>query len=228
MTTSTKITVAPVIPSFDSGAKSIIAAQKAADAVAIKTSEAIVMAIQKHLDSCAVAGVPRDLGGVNAIGRSIRDCQVFIDAVAIGFFEKKTITEYGQGAMRAYFHNVFFTASLKNDPAFKIPARDGTVKKGPVSTTTVAALHKTLIKALQQARQLGLIEQAADLLDFCLESFNGFSEADSDSDSYSYSDSNSNSNSDSDSNSASASDVVVGVDDEFNCDFGIDFDLGKL
>jgi hypothetical protein len=180
MTTSTKTTITSILPSFETNAKLIIAAQTAADRVAVKTSDAIAQAIQKHLDACAVAGVPRDLQGVNAIGRGIRECQAFIDSVATGFFEKKTITEYAQGAMRAYFHNTAFTASLKNDPAFKIPAKDGTVKAGAVSTTTVVAFHKTLIKALQQARMLGLDEQAADMLDFCLEVFDGFSETDAD------------------------------------------------
>jgi len=175
MNTSTK-TIASIIPSFDMGAKAIVAAQTAADKVAVKTSDAIVMAVQRHIDACAVVGVPRSLAGVNAIGKSMRDCQVFLDAVAVGFFEKKTITEYAQGAMRAYFHNVAFTATLKNDPAYKIPAKDGSVRAGAVSTTTMAAFHKTLIKALQQARTLGLIDQAADMLDFCLESFDGFSE----------------------------------------------------
>ena len=176
MNTLKKTPIASIVPSFDTGAKSIIAAQAAADKVAVKTSEAIVQAIQRHLDSCAVVGVPRDLPGVNAIGRSIRECQVFLDSVATGFFEKKTITEYAQGAMRAYFHNVAFGASLKNDPEYKIPAKDGSVKVGAVPTTTMAAFHKTLAKALQQARTLGLIDQAADMLDFCLESFDGFSE----------------------------------------------------
>jgi hypothetical protein len=180
MTTSTKTTIASIIPSFETNARSIIAAQAAADRIAVKTSDAIVQAIQRHLDACAVAGVPRDLPGVNAIGRGIRECQAFIDSVATGFFERKTITEYAQGAMRAYFHNVAFAASLKNDPTYKIPAKDGTVKTGSVSVVTVAAFHKTLIKALQQARMLGLHEQAADMLDFCLESFDGFSETDAD------------------------------------------------
>jgi hypothetical protein len=180
MTSATQ-TIKSIIPSFENGAKSIIAAQAAADRAAVKTSDAIVMAIQRHLDACSVAGIPRDLQGVNAIGKGIRECQVFLDAVATGFFEKKTITEYAQGAMRAYFHNVAFAASLKNDPAYKIPSKDGTVKSaGKSTTTTVAAFHRTLIKALQQARLLGLEEQAADLLDFCLESFDGFSETDAD------------------------------------------------
>jgi hypothetical protein len=180
MTTSTK-TIKSIIPSFDIGAKAIVAAQTAADKVAVKTSDAIVMAIQRHLDACSIVGVPRDLQGANAIGKGIRECQVFLDSVAIGFFERKTVTEYAQGAMRAYFHNVPFAASLKNDPTYKIPAKDGTVKSaGKSTTTTVAAFHKTLIKALQQARLLGLHEQAADMLDFCLESFDGFSETDAD------------------------------------------------
>ena len=163
------------------------------------------------------------MGGVNAIGKGIRECQAFLDAIAVGFFEKKTITEYAQGAMRSYFHNTAFTASLKNDPAFKIPAKDGSIKGGSGaggagkggsvkggagkggsgkgdagSTTTIAAFHSTLVTALRQARQLGMVDQAADLLDFLLEAFDGFSETETE------------------------------TETDFVVDFGVDFDFDKI
>lgn len=177
MSTS-KQTIASIIPSFEGAAKSIIAAQRKADAVASKSSAVIAQSIQQHLDACAVAAVPRDLQGVNAIGKAIRECQAFLDAVAVGTFEKKTITEYAQGAMRAYFHNVPFSASLKNDPAFKIPAKDGSVKSGgAVSTTTADAAAKTARKLIAQLRMLGQDDAAAGIVDVMLEANPEFSEA---------------------------------------------------
>lgn len=171
------VTISSIIPSFDASARAIVTAQKAFDKVAVKASAAIVQAMQMHLDTCAVAGVPRDNAGVNALGKSIRECQVFLDSVALGLFEKKTITEYAQSAMRAYFHNVPFTPALKNDAAYKIPAKDGSVKSsGSVKTTSNEALYKTLQKAIEQCRVLGQDGKAADLLDFCLDTFEGFSE----------------------------------------------------
>ena len=171
------VTIKSVVPSFDNSAAAIIAAQRQADKVNVKAGAAIVQAMQQHLDACAVNGVPRDLPGVTAIGKVIRECQAFIDAVACGTFEKKTITEYAQGAMRAYFHNVEFTASLKNDPDFKIPAKDGSVKKsGSVSTTTKAAAFKTARKLLEQLRLIECDDCAAAVLDAMLDGFEDFTE----------------------------------------------------
>lgn len=171
------VSIASIIPSFNASAKSIVAAQRRADAIASKAGEAIAQAMQQHLDACAVAGLSRDLPSVTALGKSIRECQVFLDAVAVGAFEKKTITEYAQGAMRAYYHNVAFTASLKNDPAFKIPAKDGSIKSGgAVSKTTREALFKTLNKALEQMRLLDEHDAAAATLDTILEYFSDFTE----------------------------------------------------
>lgn len=172
-----KVTVKSIVPSFDASARAIVSAQRAFDKVAVKASAAIVQAMQQYLDACAVSDVPRDNAGVNALGKGIRECQVFLDSVAQGLFEKKTITEYAQSAMRAYFHNIPFAPSLKNDTDYKIPAKDGSVKSaGSVKTTSNEALYKTLQKALEQARLLGMDEQAANLLDFCLDTFTGFTE----------------------------------------------------
>ena len=173
------VKIVSIVPSFNVAAKGIVTAMRKADAIAIKTSEVITQSIQQYLDAAAVAGVARDQQGTKALGSEIRNCQVMLDAIALGTFEKKTITEYAQGAMRAYFHNVAYTPTLKNDPAYKIPGADGTVKaatSGAVTKTTKAALYKTITKALVQARMLGLTEQAADLLDFCIDNFEGFAE----------------------------------------------------
>ena len=171
------VTIKSIVPSFDGAAKAIITAQRQADKVNVKAGAVITQSIQQHLDACAVAGVARDLQGVNAIGKVIRECQAFLDAVAVGTFEKKTITEYAQGAMRAYFHNVPFAASLKNDPAFKIPAKDGKVKAaGTVSTTSRESLFKTLNKALFQCRTLGDHEAACAIMDTVQEYFADFAE----------------------------------------------------
>jgi hypothetical protein len=170
-----------IVPSFDNAAKAIIAAQRAADKIAVKSGAAIAQAIQQHLDACALFGLPRDLPGVNALGKTIRECQAFLDAVAVGTFEKKTITEYAQGAMRAYFHNVPFAASLKNDPAYKIPAKDGSVKSaGSVSKTTIEAASKTARKLIEQLRLLGQDDAAAGIVDVMLECNPAFTEADVD------------------------------------------------
>ena len=166
-----------VVPSFNTAAKVIMSATKALDKAAEKAGGKTTAVIQQWLDACAIEGIPREAKPVKAMGKAIRECQAFLDAVAQGTEVKKTITEYAQGAMRAYFHNVPFTASLKNDPAFKIPDADGNVKSGgAVKTTNRKALFATLNKALEQMRLLDEHDAAASMLDTIQEYFSEFSE----------------------------------------------------
>lgn len=177
MKTSTNI-----IPSFNKSAAAIIKALSAADNAAAKYSVTLATTMQQYLDGCAVLGMLRDNATVKALGNEIRTCQSMLDAVATGMLEKKTVTEYAQSAMRAYFHDVPFAQGLKNDPDFQIPSANGEVKvkapskAGKVSKTTRAELDKTIVKMLEQARLMGLNEFAADMLDVCLESLDGFQE----------------------------------------------------
>ena len=170
------------IPSFNKAAAAIIKALSAADNAAAKYSVALATTMQQYLDGCAIVGMVRDNATVKAIGNEIRTCQAMLDAVATGMLEKKTVTEYAQSAMRAYFHDVPFAQGLKNDSALQIPNANGDVKvkapskAGKVSKTTRAELDKTIIKMLEQARLMGLNEFAADMLDVCLESLDGFQE----------------------------------------------------
>jgi hypothetical protein len=170
------------VPSFNNAATAIIKALSAADNAAAKYSVALATTMQQYLDNCAISGLLRDNAMVKAIGNEIRTCQAMLDAVATGMLEKKTVTEYAQSAMRAYFHEVPFAQGLKNDPAFQIPNANGDVKvkapskAGKVSKTSRAELDKTIVKMLEQARVLGLNEFAADMLDVCLESLDGFKE----------------------------------------------------
>jgi len=180
--TNTNQQVAPTIPSFAAEARQVLKALQAFDAAASKASETIAKAMQHFLDSCTVAGIARSAEAVKPIGKAIRECEVFTEAVALGTLEKKTVTEYAQSAMRAYFHNVPFAQGLKNDPAFKIPDASGKTKgtpdkkSGGVKSTTREALDKTLSKAIQQARLLGLTDFAADVLDLALDTLDGFKE----------------------------------------------------
>ena len=177
-----KIKIADILPSFNAGAADIVAAEKKVAGVMVKAGAAVAGAIQKHLDACAVAGVPRDKAGADAIAKAMRECEVFTPAIEAGHLQAKTITEYAQSAARAYFHNVPFSASLKGNPDFKIPAADGSVKAGgAVTTTNQTAAFKTAAKLLQQLRILNELDAAAAVLDTMLDYFPDFAEpADSD------------------------------------------------
>jgi len=168
-------------PAFDSYAKPIVKALEGFDKATEKLSTTVQTTIQAYIDVCAKNGVAQDKSGVTSIGKAIRECETFAQHIATGFIERKTITEYAQGAMRAYFHAVPFSPTLKNDPAMALPwgkAKESTGGKasGAVTSTSRAELDKTLTKVLQQARLLGLTEFAANIVDLCLESLDNFKE----------------------------------------------------
>jgi hypothetical protein len=177
----TKANVKPV-PSFSTAAKSIGGAFKAFENAGAKLSAQVCAAMQSYLDACLMAGIGREQKEVESIGRAIRENEIVATYVALGAFERKTFTEYAQSAMRAHFHGVPFTPALKNDPAYALPwggakSKASAGKGGKVESTDRAALDATLSKAIKQARLLGLLEFAAELVDICADSLDGFKEA---------------------------------------------------
>jgi hypothetical protein len=166
-------------------ARAVVSALESFDKASQKCSEHITLAFQLMCDAASVAGVKRDEPSVKAFMAEIRGAEAFLNAVAVGMLESKTVTEYAQSAGRAYFHNVPFTADLKNKPAYALPwSKAGKGKKlgaeageaGKVQTTDRAELDKTACKLLAQCRMLGLNGLAADLLDVLVEGLDGFKE----------------------------------------------------
>lgn len=164
-------------------ARAVVTALKSFDAAASKTSAQITLAFQTMVDAAIKAGVTKDEKGVKAFMKDIREAEAFTDAVAIGLMEKKTVTEYAQSAGRAFFHNVPFTANLKNDKDMGFPwgkagkgDTDSAGKAGKVESTTREDLDATARKLLKQMRLLGLIELAASTLDVLIEGLDGFTE----------------------------------------------------
>ena len=147
--------------SFDSNARNIGKAFAGFDKAHGKLTAAVAREMQAYIDQWFITNGKGEQS-VKAMGAAIRDSQVVIDLVATGAMEKKTFTEYAQGAMRALHYGVPFAADLKNNPDMALPwgkaKTSGTAaKNGKVSTTTRAELDKTLTKALAMARTLGLL-----------------------------------------------------------------------
>lgn len=172
------------VPSFSNAAKSIGGAFKAFENAGAKLSAQVCAAMQAYLDAVLVAGVGRDQKDVESIGKAIRENEIVATYVALGAFERKTFTEYAQSAMRAHFHGVPFAPNLKNDPAMALPwgavkgkGKSDNGKAGKVESTDRAALDATLSKAIKQARLLGLLEFAAELVDLCADSLDDFKES---------------------------------------------------
>lgn len=171
-----------IIPvSFDSNANNIGRAYSGFDKAYDKLTAVVNREMQAFVDQWFLTNGKGE-ASVKAMGAAIRDSQVVLDLAATGAMEKKTFTEYAQGAMRALHYGVPFAADLKNNPDYALPwgkaGKGGATaaKSGKVTSTSRADLDKTLSKALAQARALGLTEFAADVLDLCLDSLDGFKE----------------------------------------------------
>ena len=178
MTNATVQTV--TVPSFTNAAKALGKAYESFDSATAKLSATVCATFTQYLDACTLAGVGKTEKEINAIGKAIRDNEIVAAFVESGAFERKTFTEYAQSAMRAYYHGVDFAPGLKNDKGMALPwggaKSDKATKAGKVTTTTRAELDKTISKALEQARALGLLNFAAELVDLATESLDGFAE----------------------------------------------------
>lgn len=168
-----------VYPSFESGAERVLIAIEACDIMSSRKADTERLEFQSFVD--AWADMPKDEPTTKKLGEAIRGAQPFVDAVALGALERKTVTEYAQSAMRAFYWGVPFAQGLKNNPELALPwggAKSGSkpAKAGGVKSTTREALDETLAKALAQARMLGLHGFAASILDVCIESLDGFKE----------------------------------------------------
>lgn len=169
--------------SFDNSARAIGKAYAGFDKSFSKLTATVNSAMQGFIDQWAVTN-DKSEASVKAMGKAIRESQVVLDLVATGAMEKKTFTEYAQSAMRALHWGVPFSADLKNSPDMGLPwgkagkgaGTGDSDKTGGVKSTSRADLDKTISKALAQARMLGLLEFAADLVDLATDSLDGFKE----------------------------------------------------
>ena len=166
--------------SFNDRARAIGKAFAGFDKAQGKLTATVAREMQAYVDQWFITNGKSEQS-VKAMGAAIRDSQVVIDLVATGAMEKKTFTEYAQGAMRALHYGVPFAADLKNNPDYALPwgkagKAGATAKSGKVTSTTRTDADKTLSKALAQYRAIGLTEFAAEILDLALESLDGFKE----------------------------------------------------
>ena len=169
-------------PAFTHHAADIVKAYGFFDKASEKFSAAVSRTMNQYVDACRIApDMAKDEASCKALQKAIREAEPFVRAAADRRIEPKTITEYAQGAARAYFYGVEWTPRLKNDSDMALPwskkgAGNTATKAGKVESTDRAALDATIVKALKQARMLGLLDFAATLLDHAIESLDGFTE----------------------------------------------------
>ena len=108
---------APIIlPALDAYIARIVKAQSAV----AKSTGTIGQVINTYLDACREQGIEPTEQNANSIKTAL--ASALKTAFEAAGLETKTGTEYAQGAGRAFFHGVPWTAALKNDKAKSIGA----------------------------------------------------------------------------------------------------------
>lgn len=170
MTVINQSIVSSVIKSFEGEAKAVAKARTQQDKAIQTALDAMILAADKPK-----AEFLKGNAKTNAARGQIK--AMFDAIVEKGFISKSSGASYQTAFWIAFEQGVPFQRDLNN----KKDKPEGETKtsakaSGAVQSTTRKDLDKTLSKALAQARLLGLLDFAADVLDLCQDCLDGFEE----------------------------------------------------
>jgi hypothetical protein len=119
--------------------------------------------------------------GNSATNEARKEIKTLFEGLATaGFIEKSTVKSYQNSFWIAFEQGVPFNRNLANkksaDKKAEATKAESATKAGKVETTTVAEMHKTLSKALAQARILNQTIFAGELVDFIIATYPDFKE----------------------------------------------------
>ncbi len=160
-----------VIKSFEGEAQAIAKARIAQDAAIQKMQDAFIIACDKPK--------PEFMKGNAATNAARYQVKQVFDALAEkGFISKSTAASYQSAFWIAFEQGIPFQRDLNNKKETPDNVGEGAdkPKSGAVEKTDIPALHKTLSKALAQARLLNQTIFAADLVDLITDTWPDFKE----------------------------------------------------
>jgi hypothetical protein len=118
--------------------------------------------------------------GNSATNEARKEIKTLFESLATaGYIEKSTVKSYQNSFWIAFEQGVPFNRNLANKKSADKKAETAkteTAKAGKVETTTIAEMHKTLSKALAQARILNQTIFAGELVDFIIATYPDFKE----------------------------------------------------
>jgi hypothetical protein len=118
--------------------------------------------------------------GNSATNEARKEIKTLFEGLATaGYIEKSTVKSYQNSFWIAFEQGVPFNRNLANKKSADKKAeatKTESVKAGKVEVTTIAEMHKTLSKALAQARILNQTIFAGELVDFILITYPDFKE----------------------------------------------------
>jgi hypothetical protein len=118
--------------------------------------------------------------GNSATNEARKEIKTLFEGLATaGYIEKSTVKSYQNSFWIAFEQGVPFNRNLANKKSADKKAeatKTESVKAGKVEVTTIAEMHKTLSKALAQARILNQTIFAGELVDFIIATYPDFKE----------------------------------------------------
>jgi hypothetical protein len=160
-----------IIKSFEGEAAAIAKARIVQDAAIQKLQDALLLACDKPK--------PEFMKGNAATNAARFQVKQVFDALAErGFISKSTAASYQSAFWIAFETDVPFQRDLNNktEPTDNVGEGAEKPRSGAVEKTDIPALHKTLSKALAQARILNQKLFAADLVDLITDVWPDFKE----------------------------------------------------
>ena len=160
-----------VLKSFHGEAQAIAKARIAQDKAIQTALDAMILACDKPK--------PLFLKGNAASNPARAQIKFMFDQIASeGFISKSSAASYQTAFWIAFEQGIPFQRDLNNKKETPDNAGEGAKKptSGPVEKTDIPALHKTLSKALAQARILNQSIFAADLVDLITDTWPDFKE----------------------------------------------------
>ena len=172
MTVINQSIVNAVVKSFEGEAKAIAKARALQDKAIQSALDAMIIAADKPK-----AEFMRGNAKTNEARGQIK--AMFDAIVEKGFISKSSGASYQSAFWIAFEQGIEFSRDLNNkksEAKGEGEAKTSTKASGAVQSTSRTDLDKTLSKAMAQARLLGLLDFAADLVDLCQDRLDGFEE----------------------------------------------------
>lgn len=171
----------PIMETIVSTFETTVGKEKALQAKNVKEQNKVIsLLVDAHIVANDKPTKAEYMKGNSATNEARKEIKTLFEGLATaGYIEKSTVKSYQNSFWIAFEQGVPFNRNLANKKSADKKAETAkteSVKAGKVEVTTIAEMHKTLSKALAQARILNQSIFAAELIDFILITYPDFKE----------------------------------------------------
>ena len=172
----------PIMETIVSTFETTVGKEKALQAKNVKEqNKVITLLVDAHIVANDKPTKAEYMKGNSATNDARKEIKTLFEGLATaGYIEKSTVKSYQNSFWIAFEQGVPFNRNLANkksaDKKAETAKTESATKAGKVETTTIAEMHKTLSKALAQARILNQTIFAGELVDFIIATYPDFKE----------------------------------------------------